>query len=39
LSGASFADVLADGASFKGATGLEPSTEDYLKAKGPKDVD
>jgi uncharacterized protein YjbI with pentapeptide repeats len=39
LSGAILVDVLADGASFKDATGLEPSTKEYLKAKGAKDID
>lgn len=39
LSGAIFAGVLVDDASFKGATGLAPLTEEYLRAKGAKDVD
>ena len=39
LSGAIFAGVLVDDASFKGATGLAPSTKEYLKAKGAKDID
>ena len=34
LAGAILADVVADGASFEGATGLTPSTIEYLKSKG-----
>jgi uncharacterized protein YjbI with pentapeptide repeats len=39
LSGAILADVVADGASFQGATGLTPSAKQYLKSKGAKGLD
>lgn len=39
LAGAILTDVLANGASFKGATGLTPSVVEYLKAKGAKGLD
>ena len=34
LTGAILTGVVADGASFEGATGLTPSTIEYLKSKG-----
>lgn len=39
LAGADLTDVVANGASFKGATGLTASTVAYLKAKGAKGFD
>jgi uncharacterized protein YjbI with pentapeptide repeats len=39
LEGAVLTNVVADGASFRGATGLAPSTRDYLKSKGAKGLD
>jgi uncharacterized protein YjbI with pentapeptide repeats len=39
LAGAILADVVADGACFKGATGLTSSTKEYLKSKGAKGLD
>jgi uncharacterized protein YjbI with pentapeptide repeats len=39
LAGAILAGVVADGASFHGATGLAPSTKEYLKSKGAKGLD
>ena len=39
LAGAIFTDVVADGASFEGATGLAPSTIEYLKSKGAHGLD
>jgi len=39
LAGAILTDVVADGASFEGATGLAPSTIEYLKSKGASGLD
>jgi uncharacterized protein YjbI with pentapeptide repeats len=39
LAGAILANVVVDGASFKGATGLTPSTIEYLRSKGAKGLD
>jgi uncharacterized protein YjbI with pentapeptide repeats len=36
MRGAILTDVVADGASFKGVSGLTPSTKEYLKSKGAK---
>jgi len=39
LAGAILTDIVADGASFAGATGLTPSTIQYLKSKGANGFD
>jgi uncharacterized protein YjbI with pentapeptide repeats len=39
LAGAILTDIVADGASFAGATGLTPSTIQYLKSKGASGFD
>lgn len=39
LAGAILTNVVADGASFEGATGLTPPTIEYLKAKGANGLD
>ena len=39
MMGAIFKDVVADGASFEGASGLTPSTIVYLKSKGAKGLE
>ena len=39
LAGAILTNVVADGASFEGATGLTPSTIEYLKSKGANGLD
>ena len=39
LAGAILTNVVADGASFEDATGLTPSTIEYLKAKGANGLD
>ena len=36
MMGTILTDAMADGASFEGASGLTPSTIDYLKSKGAK---
>jgi uncharacterized protein YjbI with pentapeptide repeats len=38
MTGAILIDIVADGASFEGASGLTPSTIDYLKSKGAKEL-
>ena len=39
LAGAILTNVVADGASFAGATGLTPATIEYLKSKGANGFD
>lgn len=39
LTGTILTNVVADGASFEGATGLTPSTIEYLKSKGANGFD
>jgi uncharacterized protein YjbI with pentapeptide repeats len=39
LAGAILTGIVADGASFEGATGLAPSTIEYLKSKGAHGLD
>lgn len=39
LAGALLTHVVVDGASFEGATGLTPSTIEYLKSKGANGLD
>ncbi len=39
LAGAILTNVVADGASFEGATGLTPPTIEYLKSKGANGLD
>jgi uncharacterized protein YjbI with pentapeptide repeats len=39
MAGAILTNVVADGASFKGASGLTPSTIEYLKSKGAKGLE